>query len=410
MNKENFNESRPSLDEINQTMFDFGLYSNITSQGSSPMTPAKLGEWMQRNLAIAEYPEEVTHTIAKDIVKAFIPIENNEAFKWFVKPTSPLFPNGNDPAKNFLGYLALLGNLRYNLEIGSGNEDPSDMFHYADALTSPDTLGPVGSEVSYPVFTALMFKQDPDMAKMYMPRMKSVFPHLMFDLDKWKEALAFGAKKISVLPAPSPADFVNTVAARFDELGGGDKLCAISSLSTCVMDIAKADPSISFFKDACKTLAGLPALTCSYSHKDRQIIMDQIRDVQMGISKYPVDFSLSDIDVVDPYDLYEKKYGSITQDTPDSSRDQSPFRKRVAETLSKLVDKLGKDSAETPMQDVIGKLAIVVVERGLEVDKVLKDINAGNEEKISVKDIQEYINKKSRDATKNLNDNFPEII
>lgn len=411
MNTKSFNNSRPSLDEIYQTMFDFGLYSNITPQGSSPMTPAKLSDWMQRNLIISEYSEDVAHTIAKDISKAFTPIENNEAFKWFVKPSSPLFPDGNDPSKNFIGYLALLGNLHYNIEIGSGNEDPSDMFHYADALTSPDNFGPVGSEVSYPVLTALMFKQDPDMERMYMPRMQAVFPHLVFDLDKWQEALKFGAKKISVLPAPSPADFVNTVSARFDELGGGDKLCAISSLSTCVMDIAKADPSVSFFRDACKALAGLPALTCSYSHKDRPIIMDQIRDLQMGISKNPVDFSILKSDVVDPYDEYEKEFGPITQETPESTaRKQSPFRKRVAETLTKLLDKLGKDSAGAPMQDVIGKLAIVVVERGLEADKVLKDLKPSDKEEVTVKAIQEYINKKSRDSTKHLNDSFPEMI
>lgn len=403
-NRYTLKDFSPSLDEIQETVFDFGIYSGLTAGGTFPMTAKNMRFWMERNLTEGS-PEDI-----KDVVynlgKAFAPVEDNDAFKWVVSAKSPLFPEGNDPSKNFMSYLVLLGNLRYNNEIGNATKDFDEMFHYADALMSPDNAGVVGSSVSYPLLTALIFKKDPEIARMFSPRLKSVFPHLVFDLDKWKSAMDFGAEKIAAMPVPSPADFVNAVAARFEELGGGEKRIAIASLTRCITELGRLSPEVDDFKNACKAAASLSTVACAYSSQDCKLLMDTARDIRMGISAeaQDVDFNLDKIDVVDPYDQYEKEFGPIN-DSPS----KSPFRARVGEMLNKLVGNLDKDAGAHNMQEAVSKLAITAVEHNMDPNSVVEKLKA-NKAKISPQDVQDFLRENTRDKTKHLNDDPPEIV
>ena len=398
------NDNAPSLDEIQETLFDFGIYSGLTADGTFPMTAKNLRFWMERNLT--EGSSEYIKEIACNLEKAFVPVEENDAFKWIVSAKSPLFPEGNDPSKNFMSYLALLGNLRYNNETGNATKDFDEMFHYADALMSPDNAGVVGSSVSYPLLTALIFKKDPEIARMFSPRLKSVFPHLVFDLDKWKSAMDFGAEKIAAMPVPSPADFVNAVAERFEELGGGEKRVAIASLTRCITELGRLSLEVNDFKNVCKAAASLPTVSCAYSSQDCKLLMDTARDIRMGISAEPqdVDLQLDKSDVVDPYDLYEKEFGPISENPS-----ESPFRARVGEMLKKLVVNLDKDAGAQNMQEAVSKLAITAVEHNMDPNSVVEKLKA-NKAKISAQDVQDFLRENIREKTKHLNDNPPEIV
>jgi len=77
--------------------------------------------------------------------------------------------------------------------------------------------------------------------------------------------------------------------------------------------------------------------------------------------------------------------------------------------LNKLVGNLDKDAGAHNMQEAVSKLAITAVEHNMDPNSVVEKLKA-NKAKISPQDVQDFLRENTRDKTKHLNDDPPEIV
>lgn len=368
---------KPTEEEMYNVIFDYGVYKNVKDVNAK-----SLRDWIDKTLFTDRFSMTVSREVAQKYSVAMQPVESNQAFKFVCNPKCVEYPDGNHPAKDWMAYLLLLGNLSYNRTIGNRGADPAEMFHYADALTDPSSkYGIAGNAVPLPVFGEMIFNQDKSLRDMFRARTHTAFPSMAFDLEAWDKALKFASNRVAVLSSPAPLDFAHAASARYREISDGNIPVNASveyNTCKCLGELCKAiSNSPEEFKLACVVVAKNPVVASSFSDKDLNVLKDAYKQ-ERELPAEEVQFELDPKDVVDPYDAYEKKYGriDIPDETPSTKKPEPPsFMDRVGEMMKSIASHFDPSANATMLQNEFLNISMAAVKAGKTPDDFIKEIS-----------------------------------
>jgi len=368
---------KPTEEEMYNVIFDYGVYKNVNDVNTK-----SLRDWIDKTLFTGNFSMDVSREYAAKYSAAMLAPDSNPAFKFLCSPKCVEYPDGNHPAKDWVAYLLLLGNLSYNRTIGNHGADPAEMFHYADALSDPSgQYGIAGSAIPLPVLGEMIFNQDKSLKDMFRARTHTAFPSMAFDLEHWDKALKFAANRVAVLSSPAPLDFAHTASARYRETSDGNiPINASVEYNTCkcLGELCKAvSNSPEEFKHACVVVAKNPIVAASYSDKDLNILRDAYKQ-ERELPAEKIQFELDPKDVVDPYDAYEKEYGPIDLATIEEAekKPRAPtFGERVHALMKELVPHLDPSVNAQMLQNTMFQISMSAVKSEKSAEQLIKELS-----------------------------------